>query len=904
MATTEPPNGLVDVHGDERETTLRGQPSLRIARRRVAIPEPVPAYVHRAELVERVNPTRRRLTLLKAAGGFGKTTLLAASCRRLREDGVAVGWVTVEKDDEPAVLDACIALACGDAGLQLGESPDTPGPQGTSRRRVGLLAQRVRSLGKPFVIAFDALERLEDGGAVSLLEFLLQRAPSNLHLAVACREIPGGFNVAEALLDGRAEAIGSEDLRFSKADVARFFGLSLSSEALAGEVERSAGWPLALRVSMMSRNSRQGGAARSPRFLLGNWIESRLLVDLVRDDRDFLLDLGLFGRIDAALLAEVLGGPEPIRRLESLSTLDGFLLADDGSNEGWRLQPQLRDYCARQRFREDPERFRTIHRRIAAVLAARGETVRAMRHAVESGDPLLAGDILEEAGGVRLWTSQGVAQLREASRMLSDAVMTQRPRLRLVRCIALTLSGRHDEARALYRKSRRDRRGDGDGPGFEYAVDDCVVRSGMALYGMDAVGPDWLPALASEVAELSASTRLDPPTRGNLEYALCVVHFLKGEFGLALERLDVATDYLAGTRYIALYGEVLRGQVDFARGCVPAARSHFRMARQIAATHYPEDPVATISWEVAQREMAMECSPLSTAVRTTGLQSALTRHGVPFSFFATASNLLIDANMRAGRVDKALVAAEELLGHVREAGLTTFARLIAALRVSVLARVGRVDDAERAWRRDALPTDVDSAVRTWREVDAVSEARVRLLIARRRFGEARSVLTEVRAFAAGRGIRRVEMRAVAMSVMLEHTAGESEASIGGMREYMEFYAESPYAWPLVRDRAACADVMRKFVESSEDSVHMQTAQALLAVLRRADAAAAPWFSLREREVLVLLPGRKVKEVADSLGLSVHGVRYHLRKLFMKLDVTNRVELQHRARAMDLIPDDS
>ena len=34
-------------------------------------------------------PTRRRLTVLHAPGGFGKTTLLAA-CRRLRGDGEPV----------------------------------------------------------------------------------------------------------------------------------------------------------------------------------------------------------------------------------------------------------------------------------------------------------------------------------------------------------------------------------------------------------------------------------------------------------------------------------------------------------------------------------------------------------------------------------------------------------------------------------------------------------------------------------------------------------------------------------------------------------------------------------------------------------------------------------------------
>ena len=57
---------------------------------------------------------------------------------------------------------------------------------------------------------------------------------------------------------------------------------------------------------------------------------------------------------------------------------------------------------------------------------------------------------------------------------------------------------------------------------------------------------------------------------------------------------------------------------------------------------------------------------------------------------------------------------------------------------------------------------------------------------------------------------------------------------------------------------------------------------------------------REREVLSLLPGRRVKEVAATLGLSVHGVRFHLRKLFTKLRVSNRTELLRRATELGLI----
>ncbi len=72
---------------------------------KVSVPERVAGYLHRAELVELAMPTRRRLTVVQAAGGFGKTTLLAECCRRLREDGVRTGWVSVDEQDEPGVLD-------------------------------------------------------------------------------------------------------------------------------------------------------------------------------------------------------------------------------------------------------------------------------------------------------------------------------------------------------------------------------------------------------------------------------------------------------------------------------------------------------------------------------------------------------------------------------------------------------------------------------------------------------------------------------------------------------------------------------------------------------------------------------------------------------------------------------
>lgn len=909
MSRHDQADQVLEAPEETRDTPFALPPLPWLLGQKVAIPEPVPGYVHRPELVDRTSPTRRRLTVLQASGGFGKTTLLAECCRRLRREGTATAWVSLDEQDEPAVLDAYIALACASAGLNLfdvSETDDAPvGPES----RIGLVVREIQAFGRPFVMAFDEVERLGNRASVALLAFLLQRGPSNLHLAIACRMLPNNLHVATALLEGRAEVLGTEDLRFSRADTARFFDLRLSRRALAEEMGRSAGWPFALRMACigMERGADVGGLTE--RDLVGNWMESRLLANLGRDDRNLVLDLALFDWIDSALVGEVLQTSDAMRCLESLAVLVGLMeRTSEGALERWRLHPLVREHCANQRFREDPERFGLIHRRIAVALARRGETVSAMRHANDGDDPFLAGSIVEEAGGVRLWTRQGMVRLQAANRQLTDEVVSERPRLKLVRCLSLSLSGHHEEARRLFRECPRpSRRGEEDDAAFEYSVDHCIVGSGMALYGTGSVNSDWLRTRPGELARLAGSPRLDVLTRGHLEYSRCVTHFLKGEFDAALEGLSVARELVAGTEYLGMYGEVLHGQVEFVKGRVADAQSHWRKARRVARKRFLLDPVAVASCEVVTKELALERNLVPTVVEPSGMRSLLMRRGVPFSLFATAINVLISTRLASEHLDEAMAVVDELSAYVRRSELTMFLRLLAALRVSVLVIAGRIEDAEMAWSRETLPEEpaacVDLSAQSWREMEAISEARARLLIGRRRFDEARTLLRELRAVAVDRGFRRIEMRALALSIMLERRAGDTEKSTRLLANFLRLYAESPYyAPPFVRERAIGPALVRKFLRLNANSRCQRAGHSLLAAMRRADDRSDLSLTEREREVLQRLEGRGDKEIAVAVGLSVHGVRYHLRKLFAKLGVATRIEAVRRARELGLIAD--
>ena len=909
-----------DRHGDKAARTARETDECLVAepplpwllRQKVTIPDPVAGYLHRSELVERAMPTRSRVTVLKAPAGFGKTTVLAECCRRLCQDGIPTAWVSLDEHDEscePAILDTYIAFACQCAGLDV---PDTQGSDdagGGPASRAEFVAWTIEALGRPFVIALDELDRLGKAESGTLLDILLNRGPPNLHLALSCRQLPEGLNIAGDALEGRATILTTDELRFSKSESAEFFGLNLHRGDTAAEIDDTAGWPFALRVSRNTMASGAQGGVRVTQDIVENWLESRLFEGLEVDDREFLLDIGLFDWIDAGLVDEVLERSGTMRRIEAMPVLVGLLEpVRGGASSTWRLHPLIRDHSARRRFRETPERFRFIHRRIAEALMRRGEIVSAMRHAVDAGDGALAGEFFENAGGVRLWLRQGLVQFLAADRLLNEEVIANRPRLALAHGVALVMSGRLEEARQRYRATAEMLRDRVDGAAeddFETAVDECIVRGTIALFGGERIGSEWAQAVLADLAQLAASPRIDPQIRGNLEYGLCIGHHWTAKFEAALDRAARARHYLGESRYMTMYVDIQVGQVAMAQGRVDDAIEHYRRAQRVARQSYVLDAAAMTIAGVLLQELELECGRLDPAGEPRGVPRALVARGTPFSAYAAASGTVIDLRFRDEGVDSALAALDEMLEYVRAAGLVSLVRYLCAIRVLVLALAARVGDAERSWRLDELPDDPNGCLdldgQSWREMEALSCAHLRLLIASERYETGRAFAEGLRAAATARGLRRTLMRALAFTIALEHQSGRTEAAVGYLREFLDLYDDTAYVAPLVRDRGDCEVVLGTYLDSVSDSVRREAAESLLAAMCRAGDDAQPALSARERDVLRGFERRQHdKQIAATLGLSTYGVRYHIRNIFTKLEAHTRAEAVRRARELGIL----
>ena len=879
---------------------------------RVAVPERVPDYYERPQLLARVLPTQRRLTVLRAPGGFGKTTVLAESCRRLAAEGVVTAWLSLDEQDDGTVLDAYLAFAFERAGLRVSGPPRPARAGAAPGPRTELVMRAVEGHDGPCVLVLDEVERVAKAEALELIDFLFRLGPPNLHVALACRDLPPGLDIAGLVVAGLGEVLAVDDLRFSQTEVDAFLNGPSRRRRSPAAVD-AAGWPIALRFQRDGIGALHGGEGHDDEAVSGdgsaervvdNWVESRMWRAIPQRDRRLLLDAGLFEWLDGDLLDAVVGEGGAMQRLATMSVLEGLLERVPDMDIGWRLHPLLRGHCARRMRLLEPDRFRSMHGRIAAKLAKRGQTTLAIRHAGAAGDPALGGRILEEAGGIRLYLREGLLCLRAAGRLLNHDAAA-RPRLALARCALMAADGDLDEARRAYAAvaAMVDRLQETD---LDLQADRYLVAGVLGLYGCVRLDSAETRGLIEARRRLAATEELDPAMRAAFHAGLCITHNLRGEFDEASDCAAAARTYLGReTTSLGMFVDMELGTLAMAQGRVGEAARCYARVQRAAGPAYLRDPTAAAMAGVLIRELAHERNRLARVTEVERMPRLLARGGTPLVPYAAAAGTAVESTTHHEGTDAALTALEGMREHATRHELPALQRFLAAVHVSLLAETGAVAGAERTWRDAALPDDVagclDLAGQSWREMEALACARLRLHVAREEYAAGRAFGHAFARVARQRGLRRTLMRSLALSTTLEHRRGEARAATARMRAFLVEYAQADYAGPMVRERSAGLPVLTRVLGDLEDAGERSAARALLRDLKASgERAAVPRLTARQREVVRHLALERDKEIARALGISEAGVRYHVGRVFDALGVRGRSAAVERARELGLL----
>src|SRR5438270_4901505 len=327
------------------------------------IPRLRPNVVSRPRLLERLNEgLYRKLILIAAPAGFGKTTLVSAWLAGVPRPAA---WLSLDKgESDPTVFLTYLVAALRTIAATIGEGVlgvlQSPQPPPTETILTALLNE-ITTIPDHFVLVLDDYHVIDAKPVDQALAYLVEHLPPQMHLVIATREDPQ-LPLARLRARGHLTEVRAVDLRFTPSEAAEFLnqvmGLNLSAEDIAALERRTEGWVAGLHLAALSLQGQQDttGFIRSftgsHHFVLDYLLEE-VLGQQSESLQTFLLRTSILDRLCGPLCDAVLMDPSVSGRatLEYLERANLFLVPLDNERRWYRYH-QLFAELLRQRLHQ------------------------------------------------------------------------------------------------------------------------------------------------------------------------------------------------------------------------------------------------------------------------------------------------------------------------------------------------------------------------------------------------------------------------------------------------------------------------------------------------------------------------------------------------------------------------
>jgi LuxR family maltose regulon positive regulatory protein len=221
------------------------------------IPQAAPEFVPRSHLTARLGEgLLRKLTLVSAPAGFGKSTLVADW---LAEAGRPAAWLSLDEgDNDPArfwtYLIAAIQAIHPQVGREAREIVGAPQLRSAELAVISLLND-ISALTHDLVLVLDDYHAIEAGPVHEGLGYLLDHQPPNLHITLIARSDPP-LSLARLRAHGQLLEVRASDLQFTPDEAVTLLNsamaLALEPEQVAAVHRRTEGWIVGLRLAALS----------------------------------------------------------------------------------------------------------------------------------------------------------------------------------------------------------------------------------------------------------------------------------------------------------------------------------------------------------------------------------------------------------------------------------------------------------------------------------------------------------------------------------------------------------------------------------------------------------------------------------------------------------------------------
>ncbi len=406
----------------------------------------------------------KRLLLLSAPAGYGKTTLLVDFAGTV---AAPVAWFSADEDDRDLrsfaeYLLAAIRQTFPTAGQVthgiLQTNRGNPDPAILAER----LAADLSALPDALNIVVDDYHLVDDSPLVGrFVATLLQRLPPGVRLILVGRTIPSLTPETLSLLaaQGDVAGLGMDELRFTTDEVRELFEKCFNLHLPDAEVERLAreteGWIAGIRLTthtIWQGLLRELVASRGKENLY-TYLANQVLDQQTPAVQEFLLGTCILQEMEAELCNRLLNRSDSTEILRVLENRSLFVMRlDDGEGPRFRYHPLFAAFL-QDRLGRNPQELLSLHERAGAILEERGQVDQAIRHYLAAKAPNSAARVIE-VNARKVYEAGRLTTLISWLEALPPELMSSRPQLLRVRGKALLELGRPREALQWLSQSR------------------------------------------------------------------------------------------------------------------------------------------------------------------------------------------------------------------------------------------------------------------------------------------------------------------------------------------------------------------------------------------------------------------------------------------------------------------
>jgi LuxR family maltose regulon positive regulatory protein len=412
--------------------------------------------VHRSELFEKLNTgLTRKLTLISAPAGFGKTTLISDW---INQHGIPTVWFSLDKgDNDPVEFLSYVITGIqniqndfGQGALRLLKSPGETGLFSIA----DLLINDIINIKHHFLLVLDDFHLISNIEIIKLVTYFLDHNPTNIHIVISSRSDPF-LVMARLRSQNQLVELRAADLSFSTDDIANLFNkklkLGLSVDDIIKLQTKTEGWIAGLQLTALSLQ----GCNDISGFILAFNGDNRYIMDYLieevlkiqtEDVKEFLIQTSILEQFSAPLCNVLLNRNDSQMILEKLEKSNLFIFPLDSERHWYRYHHLFADLLKQRFLLNDITNIEDLHNKACNWFEQNDLVDLAIAHALEIKNFKKAIQLLDNIVEL-MWQNGHHAAILNYGDLLPDELIKKNPDFCLYYSWILITSGQIQKAR-------------------------------------------------------------------------------------------------------------------------------------------------------------------------------------------------------------------------------------------------------------------------------------------------------------------------------------------------------------------------------------------------------------------------------------------------------------------------